>query len=351
LKNIVDTMKVKILEPSQYSKWDTFVDQSPQGAVFCYSWWLEAITKSNFKILAVYEDDEIVAGFPLAYDLNGKINIPPLTRTLGVLFKDQQYNSLRKKTSVERRWLTELLKLVSPDDFVQICTHHNFTDWLPFRWIGLSQTTRYTYIINYSDKTVDDLLLNLEPENRRIIKKAAGNGIRIEITDDFELVYHYESLSYERQGLKFRVPYNDLVLLDKEVRKRGNRVIFKAVDNENKVHAALYAAFNMKSAFALLSGSDPRLRKQGGHTLVMWEALKYFSDKVEYFNLGGSDIERIESHLRGFGGSLTPYFHIFNERQMRKRNDLRYHLKETSFHLTETLKTVKNKITGSFRKK
>jgi hypothetical protein len=138
--------------------------------------------------------------------------------------------------------------------------------------------------------------------------------------------------------------------LDDAIRKKGNRVIFKAIDNLNQVHAMLYVAFNAKSAYVLLSGSDAKYRKLGGHTLVMWEAVRYFSDKVEYFNFGGSDIERIEAHLRGFGGSLTPYFHIYNEKLMWKRNDIWHHLGETSFHLNEVWKIVKNKILKTLRR-
>ena len=99
-----------------------------------------------------------------------------------------------------------------------------------------------------------------------------------------------------------------------------------------------------------MSGSDPELRKKGGHTLVMWEAVKYFYDKVNYFNLGGSDIERIEAHLKGFGGTLTPYFHIYNEKLMWKRNDIRFHFSETRFHLNEILKIVINKISHASRR-
>jgi hypothetical protein len=344
-------MIVKTLEPHQYSQWDIFVDQSPQGAVFCYSWWLEAITKSNFKILAIIENDKIVAGIPLALDSQNKINIPPLTRTLGVLYKKQEYQSKRKQTSTERKWLSELLKHMPLDNFVQMCMHHNFTDWLPFRWNGFMQTTRYTYIINYESRRVDDLWNNLEQENRRIIKRANENGIRIEITDDFDLIYQYQSLSYERQGFKFRIPYNDLKLLDDAIKKRGNRVIFKAIDKTNQVHTVIYIAFNKKSAYGLLGGSDAKFRNLGGHTLVIWEAVKYFSDKVEYFNFGGSDIERIEAHIRGFGGTLTPYFHIYNEKLMWKRNDIWYHLGETSFHLWQVWKIVLRKILKTLRRK
>ena len=342
---------VKTLESERYNEWDIFVDQSPQGDVFCYSWWLEAITKSHFKILVITEKDEIVAGIPLAYDADNKVNEPPLTRTLGVLYKPQKHLSVHKQVSNQRKWLCALLDHLPLDDFVQMCTHHSFTDWLPFRWKGFNQTTRYTYLIHYNDKTLSDLWKNLSMGRKGSINRAVKNCIRIEESDDFELLYKFESLSYERQGLMFRIPYNDLKLLDDAIKKNGNRLILKAIDNLNQVHALIYVAFNAKSAYYLLSGSDAKYRKLGGHTLVVWEGLKYFKDKVEYFNFGGSDIKQIEEHVRGFGGVLTPYFHIYNESLMWKRTDLRYHLKETLFHLLEIWKIVKNKLLKFFRQK
>jgi hypothetical protein len=342
-------MSVITLEPHHYKQWDLFVDQSPQGDVYCYSWWLEAITKSNFKILAIIENNEIVAGIPIAFDSQNKANEPPLTRTLGVLYKIHETKLKSKQRSAERRWLTELLEYLPLDDFNQMCMHHNFNDWLPFRWKGFNQTTRYTYIINYIGKNINDLLKNIDRETRRIIRIASENEIRVEITDDFDLLYKYVSLSYKRQGLEFRVPYNDMRALDDAMKKRDNRVIFKAFDNTGKVHAVLYAAFNQKSAYALLSGSDAKLRKAGGHTLIMWEAIKYFIDKVGYFNFGGSDIRRIEAHLKGFGGTLTPYFHIYNEKLMWERNNIYYHIKELLFHIMAVLKIVRNKLIKTYR--
>ena len=337
-------MIVQTLDYHQYSLWDSFVEQSPQGDVFCYSWWLEAITKSNFKLIAIIDNGEILAGIPVAYDSHNKVNEPPLTRTLGVLYKNIEYTSQRKQISTERKWLSALLKQLPLENFVQMCMHHNFTDWLPFRWRGFRQTTRYTYIINYEKKTINDLWNRMDLETKRVIRRAEEKGIRIETADDFSEVYKFESMSYERQGLEFRVPFDDLKLLDDAIKKRGNRIIFRAVDNLNRVHAVLYIAYNSKSAYALLSGSDSNLRKLGGHTLIMWEAVKHFWNKLEYFNFGGSDIERIEAHLRGFGGVLTPYFHIYNEKLMWKRNDIRNHLSEILYHLNETLKIVMNKL-------
>jgi hypothetical protein len=347
----MSNLSIVALKPEQYSQWDAFVEQSPQGDVFCYSWWLEAITNSHFKILVSIEQEEIVAGIPIAFDELNKVNEPPVTRTLGVLYKPQEHLPEHKQISNQRKWLSALLEQFPLEDFVQMCTHHNFTDWLPFRWKGFKQTTRYTYITDFRNNNTDKLWKSLSRLQKRMVNKALENGIGVEETDDFALLYHFECLSYERQGLKFRIPFENLKFLDDAIKKNGNRSIFKAIDKSGKVHAMLYVAFNKRSAYALLSGSDPELRNMGGHTLVTWEAIKFFCNKVTFYNFGGSDIELIEKHLRGFGGTLTPYFHIYNGNLIWKRNDIRHHLSETSFHIKEVIKIVKKKIINTLQRK
>lgn len=340
-------LHMEVLKPDQYNLWNDFVDISPQGDVFCYTWWLEAITKFNFKIFAIIENGKIVAGMPVAFNSHNKVDIPPLTRTLGILYRNNVHESKQKQASAERRWLSELIKYIPLDGFVQMCMHHNFTDWLPFRWNGFNQTTRYTYIIDYNKKTIPVLWSNLDKLRKRTIKRAIENQIKVGYADEFSLVYRFASLAYKRQGLKFLIPYNDLKTLDDAIISNGNRVIFTAGDN-TRVHAVLYAAYNRKSAYYLLSGSDPGLRKLGGHTLVLWEAIKFFIDKVQYFNFGGSDVERIESHIRGFGGIQTPYYHVFNENLLAAKNSLRYHIEKILFHIKAVFKVIPGRFLKSF---
>jgi hypothetical protein len=337
------SMIVKTLESGEYHKWNSFVESSPQGDVFCHSWWLEAITKSHFKIIVLIENNEIVAGMPIAFDDRNYINQPPVTRTLGILYKPQGNLSEYKKASDQRKWLTALVEQLPLENFIQMMMHHNFTDWLPFRWKGFKQTTRYTYIIDYKGKTIDDLWNNVEKDKRRVVRRATENGFRVEESDDFALLYHFECLSYERQGLKFRLHFADLRLLDDAIKRNNNRKILMVSDKSNRIHAMAYVAFNSKSAYGLLSGSEPKYRKQGGHTLLMWELVKYFYNKVEYFNFGGSDIKSIEAYIRGFGGTQTPYFHIFNESLMDNRPELRYHLREIIIQFIEVWKIFKKK--------
>lgn len=309
------------LSPLQYSQWDSFVEQSPQGAVFCYSWWLEAITNGNFKILAVFRDHEIVAGIPLAYYLE-KINEPPLTRTLGPLFKELAHLSEHDRITLHRSWLNLLLDQLPFNELEQFCTSPAFTDWLPFRWRGIKQDTRYTYIIRYKDKTTDDLRGLLNQNKKRDLAKAQKNNLRVEVSDDFDLLYELAELTYQRQKLTFNFARDDFRRLDDALRKRDQRRIFAVFTQEDQAVAAVYIAWNGKAANYLIGGTHPGFYDLGGSTLALWEAIQYFNQKADCFNFCGSNIQSIEHYFRGFGGELTPYFHLFAEKRVEINQDL-----------------------------
>lgn len=331
-------MEVSILGTEDHSEWNRFVDESPQGDVFSYSWWLEAVTKGDFKILVAREQDRIVAGIALPFHATGRVNEPYLTRTLGVLYGDNSRLSRQRRLSKERVCLHALLDRVPLDRFVQTCMSHNFTDWLPFRWRGYRQTTRYTYLIDYAGATENSLWRAIDKPCRETIKRALRNGISVEESDDIELVHRFSCLSFQRQGLTFPFPLHDLARLDDAIQQHGHRQIFRAIDLQGRIHAVYYVAYRPQSAYGLLSGGDPALRNQGGHTLIVWHVIQYFRERVSLYNFGGSDIEGIESHLKHFGGTLTPYFHIFNEKLRYPEGGIRYHGRELLHHSKEFLK-------------
>jgi glycosyltransferase involved in cell wall biosynthesis/RimJ/RimL family protein N-acetyltransferase len=318
LISMKNNSKIIFIQEPDFPQWDAFVDKSPQGDVFCYSWWLDTITKGNFKILAVFENDEIVAGMPLAYYL-GKINEPPLTRTLGPLFTDLSELPHGKEITKKRQWLEIMLEEIPLDEFEQFSTSHNFTDWLPFRWRGLKQSTRYTHIITYEDKTEKEIWHGLNKGHKAAVQKARRLKLKARVVDDFDLLYDLVEKTYIRQGLTFRFSRDDFRNLDEKVKNHGNRIIIAVFDHDNVPHAAAYISFNPKSAFLLLTGSDTQFRHMGSHTQVVWEAIAHFREKVEYFNFGGSDIQRIEAHIKGFGGELRQYFHIYKEHPQIKK--------------------------------
>jgi hypothetical protein len=342
-------METGFLQTTEYDEWNRFVDESPQGDVFCCSWWLEAVTKGDFQIIAARENKRIVAGFILPFYSTGRINEPFLTRTTGVLYRKPGDESLRGRLSMERRWLTALLGHVDKDSFVQTCMHHNFKDWLPFRWQGYEQRTRYTYLLDYTHTSTDAIMANISRKQRAMVQKALRNKLTVEEGDDMASVYNFSCASFARQGRKFPYSLNDLQRLDDALRKRGQRVIFKVLDADGSVHAVNYVVYNQKSAYHLLIGGDARARLTGGHALLLLHTIKYFSDKVEIFNFGGSDIQGIEEHIRTFGGIQAQYFHIYNDDLMRySQQCLRDHSARILYHGKEIFRDLRKRSTKEY---
>src|SRR5215471_21852385 len=83
-----EAFNLRFLETYEYPLWDALVDVSPQGSVFCQSWWLEAV--GNVRVLACFSGDEVVAGIPLWQEKRFGIRVcmmPKLTQTWGVVMR------------------------------------------------------------------------------------------------------------------------------------------------------------------------------------------------------------------------------------------------------------------------
>ena len=68
----------------------------------------------------------------------------------------------------------------------------------------------------------------------------------------------------------------------------------------------------------MISTIDPDYRDSGASSLLIYEMMKFLSDKVERFDFEGSMIEGVENSFRKFGANQKAYFKIF------KRNTKRF---------------------------
>ena len=349
----METADVRPVTPGEYDAWNRFVDESPQGDVFCYTWWLEAATRGDFRILAIRCAGRIVAGFVLPFYGSGSINEPFLTRTMGVLFQAGEGLPPRTRAARERAQLTALLEAAPLDRFVQSCMNHNVTDWLPFRWKGLQQTTRYTYLIDVAGRTEAELWAGLSRNQAGHVRGARRAGISVRPTDEPGRAYEFTLKSFARQGARLRVPFEAFCRLDEALARFGHRVILEAVDASGRVHAVDYWACRPgRSAYRLLAGADPAVRSQGGHCLLLWSAIERFGREVAVVDFGGSDLKPVERHFRDFGGRQTPYFHIFNpdHPDLRGRPDgIRYHGRELARHARGLVRSVARRLLSTLR--
>ena len=139
-------MNLKVLNKKQYNIWNKFVENSPQGSIFSYSWYLDAL-QCNYKILVVLESDEILAGIVLPKNEINTYSNPMLDKYLGVLYKNYDklsHRVIEKQYKIAEQISNHLKKYKSFDYYF----HPEFKNWIPFYWNGFCQQTRYTYRIN-----------------------------------------------------------------------------------------------------------------------------------------------------------------------------------------------------------
>ena len=62
---MVPSRPVTIAPPTETaSAYDDFVASSPQGSIFCTSWWLDAVAPGRWRTHVVEEKERIVAAWP-----------------------------------------------------------------------------------------------------------------------------------------------------------------------------------------------------------------------------------------------------------------------------------------------
>jgi lipid II:glycine glycyltransferase (peptidoglycan interpeptide bridge formation enzyme) len=101
-----------------------------------------------------------------------------------------------------------------------------------------------------------------------------------------------------------------------------------AIDRESNIHAAIFVVWDHESAYYLLGGGDTDYRNSGATSLLLYNAIKKVSAKVDRFDFEGSMMEPIERFVRGFGS---------------KQIELKVISKSTSkrFFMIQTLKEFK----------
>jgi len=309
----VGKFEAALLRPGDdFTEWDAFVDVSPQGCIFCRSWWLEAVCGEGFRILTLRKGGRIAGGMPLADSRKGPwagLSMPALTQTLGPLLTPQAAGGPYSRLSSEMAVLRALVRAIPKADFVFACMHHSVTNWLPFYWAGFAQTTRYTYVLEDLSE-LDTVFTNIAPSTRNKIRKAEKGGIRVEETDDVDAFLALNKKTFARQGKT--LPYSeDLVRrLDAACVANGARRIFLAADEAGTPHSAVYVVYDANCMYNLMQGGDPALRSSGANPLAMWRSIELAHELGVQYDFEGSMLESVEGFFRSFGAVQKPYFEV-----------------------------------------
>lgn len=282
--------------------------------IFSKDWWLDASCgEDNWDVLIVEKGAKIAASMPIyikqKYGIK-YITQPKLSQTNGIHIRYPENQKYERRLSYEKEVMNEIIHQIEELDiaYYQQNFHYSVTNWLPFYWRGFEQTTRYTYVIE-DLSNLDDVYIDFNSKVRRHIKKA-NELVRIKGNLSIEEFYNINTMTFNRQNLDTPYSLELLKRLDNSCVKHNCREIFYAIDKDNVIHGVLYIVWDAAAAYCLMAGADPKHRNSEASTLLVWNAIKYSSERVNKFNFGGSIIESIERFFRPFGAVQKPYFEI-----------------------------------------
>ena len=304
-------MQVRYITEDDHQEWDKFVEKSPQGSIFSYTWYLDAL-QVKYKILVIKENDLIKAGIVLAKNQINTYANPMLDKYLGVLFGDIK-GKHQKVISKKIRYMEKLVDKIKSLKSFDYYFHPNFDNWIPFHWKGFTQQTRYTYRINLFEKSADRIFNDFHGNLRNDIKYAQKNGVKIKTNIPFDDLYMLVNKTFLRQGSKAPFAKHKLCDFILKIKENGSIVSFGAYNNDKTCIAACALVFDEKSSYLILNGIDINNHVRGANTLMLYNSIKHFIGKCEYYDFEGSMLPGVEQFYRRFGGELTPYMRIWND--------------------------------------
>jgi hypothetical protein len=286
--------------PSDY---DAFVAASPQGSVFCTSWWLDAVAPGRWQPHELRDGDRIVAAWPTVVDqtrLGAVHRGAALTPYLGPLLPPGEG---ARRRSRELRLVEGLLGVIGPFAHLEARCNPNFDYWTPLRWEGFQQTTNYTWrLLDLSD--LDAVFAGFRENVRGHIRAAEKSDLSVaDGTLDDLLAVHRRRFSRDPQAID---------RIDAAAVARAARTILVARDSDGRTRAAGYFVHDARFTTYLLAATDAEVR--GAAAAVLWEAIKRAGERGNAFDFEGSMLRHVESFVRSFGGLPTPYSIVWRTR-------------------------------------
>jgi len=300
----------------------------PSIPIFSKDWWLDAVcNQGEWDVIVIEKNGNIIGAMPYYKTrVNGLnvITMPPLTQTLGPWIKYPLNQKYANKLSLEKEVYSDIIERLPDYDYFIQNFNYRVTNWLPFYWQGFQQTTRYTYTVdNLGD--LNEVLSRFKDNMRNKIKKSRNivSVIKDGCIEDF---YAINKKTFERQGLKIPYSLDFIIKKDKVLCERNCRKIFFAIDNEGRIHSALYLVWDELSSYVHMVGEDPELRKSGAGILLIYDSIKYTKENLNLncYDYEGSIIEPVEEVRRACGGMQRPYFAVSktNSRLMKCKQAL-----------------------------
>lgn len=171
---------------------------------------------------------------------------------------------------------------------------------------GFCARERVTYRIDTIPSRSE--LPSLFSENKRRQLRKAKDLRLTDLTPQAFYAFHRTCLAAQGKRIDYREDWADAVLT--EAVKRGSGRLLAAQDKEGNNLAALFLAWDDRTAYYLMPTYAPAAKDSGAVAWLTAEALEIARDKGLAFDFEGSMTPSIASSYRQFGGKAVVYHRI-----------------------------------------
>jgi hypothetical protein len=283
---------------------------NPSHCLFDQPWWLEAVAPGEWGETVLEDNGTVQARLP--YVIRRRLGVvaltqPVLTPTLGP-WTASSSAAYATALAREHKAMGGLIDSLPRFDVFRQAFHPSVMNWLPFHWRGFQATVLYTYRVEELTD-LDRIWSGFRESVRREIRKA-GRSVTVRTDLGLSSFLELNEKTFRRQNLALPYSRESVERLDAACAVRDARRVFFAVDELDRLHAALYVVWDSNTAYYLMSGADPTLRTSGAGSLLAWEAIRFCSGVTRSFDFEGSMIPSVERFFRAFGARQVPYLYV-----------------------------------------
>lgn len=297
---------------SKKDKYRIFCQEELLLPIFMQDWWLDAVCiDGQWDICIVEADNKIIAAWP--YYLTKKANVvqvtmPLFTKFAGPWFKYPEGQKEINKLTWEKDIITELLNQMPKVVRFRQNFNYYFTNWLPLYWKGYSQTTYYSYRLENISSS-KEIREGFKSSVKNKLAKAEQN-LNVKLNDDFVTLKSLFKKTANSKNLIAHFPEKLLDNIHQACNEKNCSITISALTKEDVPIASIYLVWDSTTVYYLVSGMDNEYKNLSANTLLIWEAIKFTSQKGLVFDFEGSMIEVVEHFFRSFGAVQKPYFFI-----------------------------------------
>jgi len=264
-------MDIQIINPITYPAWDDILISCPDYTFFHSSAWAKVLNETYHytpKYFAVLEDGALPGLIPVMEVKSY------LTGKRGVSLPFTDYSDAIINNGISFKNL-----------FDHIAEYGESHGWKSFELRGgqnlprlASTSSTYSrHILNLSYKT-EEVFSGFSYSTKRNIKEAIKKGVRVEVSqalDSIQEFYRLNCITRKRHGLPPQ-SFSFFKKVHEHIISKTLGFVVLASYEETVIAGAVYFYYGEK-AFWKYGASDKRFHRLRPNNLVLWEAIKWFS--------------------------------------------------------------------------